>query len=66
MKFNYVMFKFVKVVISEYPMELYNGFKVTVRFRYMAVTFRKIQEDHSVFPRTGRELDLVLSCCSQA
>ena len=54
------MFEFVKVVISEYPMVLYNGFKVTVRFRYMAVTFKEIQEDHSVLPRTGRDLDLVL------
>ena len=54
------MFEFVKVVISEYPMVLYNGFKVTVRFRYMAVTFKEIQKDHSVLPRTGRDLDLVL------
>lgn len=60
LKFNYVMLEFVKVVISEYPMVLYNGFKVSVRFKYMAVTFRKIQEYHSVFPKTGRELDLVL------
>lgn len=54
------MLEFVKVVISEYPMVLYNGFKVSVRFKYMAVTFRKIQKYHSVFPKTGRELDLVL------
>ena len=60
LKFNYVMFEFVQVVISEYPMVLYNGFKVTVRFRYMAVTFKEIQEDHSVLPRTGRDLDPVL------
>ena len=60
MKFNYVMLEFVKVVISEYPMVLYNGFKVSVRFKYMAVTFRKIQKYHSVFPKTGRDLDLVL------
>lgn len=60
LKFNYVMLEFVKVVISEYPMVLYNGFKVSVRFKYMAVTFRKIQEYHSVFPKTGTELDLVL------
>ena len=45
MKFNYVMLEFVKVVISEYPMVLYNGFKVSVRFKYMAVTFRKIQKE---------------------
>lgn len=54
------MLEFVKVVISGI-LVLYNGFKVSVRFKYMAVTFRKIQEYHSVFPKTSTELDLVYS-----